>query len=277
MLEIQNKTIESNNVAAPHSKESRIQESMEQNSMVLQNSIIQESMILESNSSGTQSKESGIQNSLIQESMDQKSRILESMMIQEEENVESHNTEIKEVNTTSIKNEFLDNNLSDDNSDDPLGNFDLMDHQQTENQEINIDQLASLIKRPINDSIERKIQSLVNESKEELIARILNKIEYRAPQNRETRKTYGGSKRRCGICRPCRTPECGDCENCLDKPWRGGSGKRRRGCEHRICDKNVSTRNNFTASPRYISEFKYSWSIHKKIPTYPEWFFFSKN
>ena len=48
----------------------------------------------------------------------------------------------------------------------------------------------------MKDYIESKIISLVNETKEELIARLLNKIEYRAPQNKETRKAYGGSKRR---------------------------------------------------------------------------------
>ena len=94
----------------------------------------------------------------------------------------------------------------------------------------------------MKDYIESKIISLVNETKEELIARLLNKIEYRAPPNKETHKAYGGSKRRCGICRPCLTPECGKCKNCLDKPWRGGTGKRQRGCQKRICDKNIKKR-----------------------------------
>ena len=49
----------------------------------------------------------------------------------------------------------------------------------------------------MKDYIESKIISLVNETKEELIARLLNKIEYHAPHNKETRKAYGGSKRRC--------------------------------------------------------------------------------
>ena len=175
LLEIQNKT-------STESKESRIQESMEQNSIIqkynfdtqskvseIQNSLIQESSIQESivhesmeqkarilesmiqeeyvgfNTDSTQSKVSGIQNSLIQESLEQKSRILESMI--QEEYVESNN-EIREEDT-SIKNEFLDNNVfSDEISDDPPGYFDLMG-DQTEDQEINIniDQLASLIKR----------------------------------------------------------------------------------------------------------------------------------
>ena len=73
----------------------------------------------------------------------------------------------------------------------------------------------------MKDYIESKIIILVNETKEELIARLLNKIEYRAPQNKETCKAYGGSKKRRGICRPCLTPECGMC-----KRQRGAAGIR---------------------------------------------------
>ena len=237
----QEENLEESNINT-QSKESSIQKSVIQKESMAQKSRILESMIQEEyveSNIDTQSKESS---SLTKESMEQKPRILESMEQKSrilESMIQESNDEIREEEDISIKYEFMDKyDFSKDNSDAPLRNFELMDENQDINN-INIDQLASLIKRPINDSIESKIVKLVNETKEELIARILNKTETRAPQNLETRKIYGGSKRRCGICRPCLTPECGKCENCLDKPWRGGTGKRRRGCQHRICDKKL--------------------------------------
>ena len=98
-------------------------------------------------------------------------------------------------------------------------------------------QQAALIKKPLTPNIIKKIQSLNNKSKENLIAMIINKVEFRAPQNPNTRKGYFSSSRgNCGICPPClRKKDCGECTHCKDKVKRGGSGKIRRKCIKRLC------------------------------------------
>ena len=98
-------------------------------------------------------------------------------------------------------------------------------------------QQAALIKKPLTPNIIKKIQSLNNKSKEDLIAMIINKVEFRAPQNPNTRKGYFSSSRgNCGNCQPClRKEDCGKCSHCLDKKKRNGPGTIRRKCIKRLC------------------------------------------
>jgi hypothetical protein len=45
-------------------------------------------------------------------------------------------------------------------------------------------------------------------------------------------KTRG---RACGKCSGCKKDDCGECANCLDKPERGGPGRRKQRCKKREC------------------------------------------
>lgn len=40
---------------------------------------------------------------------------------------------------------------------------------------------------------------------------------------------------RCGTCPACRTPDCDECKNCLDKPRNGGCNVRKKMCSKRVC------------------------------------------
>ena len=99
-------------------------------------------------------------------------------------------------------------------------------------------QQAALIKRPLTPSIKNKVKLLNQESKETLIAMIINKVEFRAKQNPANRKGYISTSRgNCGKCGPCLlTQDCGECDYCLDKPKRGGAGTLRRKCKFRTCN-----------------------------------------
>lgn len=44
-----------------------------------------------------------------------------------------------------------------------------------------------------------------------------------------------GSLQRCGQCVPCTRADCGQCQNCLDKPKFGGPGLRKQACEKKRC------------------------------------------
>ena len=98
-------------------------------------------------------------------------------------------------------------------------------------------QQAALINKPLTTNIKKKIQLLNQKSKEDLIAMIINQVEFRAPQNPHTRKGYiSKSRGNCGKCKPClTTQDCGKCAHCLDKVKRGGSGTIRRKCVKRLC------------------------------------------
>ena len=44
-----------------------------------------------------------------------------------------------------------------------------------------------------------------------------------------------GTLQRCSQCVPCTRSDCGECQNCLDKPKFGGPGLRKQACEKKRC------------------------------------------
>ena len=42
------------------------------------------------------------------------------------------------------------------------------------------------------------------------------------------------SLQRCGSCQPCTRDDCGQCQNCADKPKFGGPGLRKQACEKKV-------------------------------------------
>ncbi|XP_057663832.1 DNA (cytosine-5)-methyltransferase PliMCI-like [Diorhabda carinulata] len=45
----------------------------------------------------------------------------------------------------------------------------------------------------------------------------------------------GPKKKRCGVCEPCQSPDCGECNHCKDMLKFGGSGRAKQACKRRRC------------------------------------------